>query len=24
LGYNDLEYPFEILIEKIHAALGSK
>jgi chromosome partitioning protein len=24
LGYTDLEYPFEILIEKIHAALGGK
>lgn len=24
LGYTDLEYPFEILIEKIHTALGDK
>ncbi|MEA5606051.1 ParA family protein, partial [Nostoc sp. UHCC 0252] len=24
LGYTDLEYPFEILIEKIQAALGGK
>ena len=24
LGYTELEYPFEILIEKIHASLGGK
>jgi len=24
LGYNDLEYPFEILVEKIQASLGGK
>lgn len=24
LGYNDLEYPFEILVEKIHTSLGGK
>lgn len=24
LGYSELEYPFEILVEKIHASLGDK
>ncbi|WP_292829650.1 hypothetical protein [Nostoc sp. JL33] len=24
LGYNDLEYPFEILVEKIRTSLGGK